>query len=399
MAALSTVQEPTHYLQAKGKIEWENAMQEELATLNKNDTWEMVDCPKGKRTIGSKWAFELKLKPNDIKNAFLQGFLDKDIYMMPPDGAPIPPGNSHHEHCLFINHSAAGTSITQHIYVHDIIHDAGLDTCKPISSPLLLVVKLSAHDTDPLFDPDPYRRLVGHLLYLSFTRSDISFGAQQLSQFVHQPGQAHMDATLHLVRYLKKGNPNQGLFFSVSNSSTLTAFCDAGWAGCIDSRRSLSGYCIFLGDALISWKSKKQLTVARSTTEARYRSLGIAVFEHKWISYLLMDLCVVPPTLIPVYCDNQAAIHIIANPIFHETIKHIEIDFHLIHDHYKSGFVLPSYVPSKSQLANVLSKSLPAFLFRSFVFKLGLVSPFQIQLEGGGGGGVEDELELEPSPS
>ncbi|KAL0322172.1 UNVERIFIED_CONTAM: Retrovirus-related Pol polyprotein from transposon RE2 [Sesamum calycinum] len=87
-----------------------------------------------------------------------------------------------------------------------------------------------------------------------------------------------MNAALHLVKYLK-GNPTQGLFFPSSNPLTLTAYCDADWAGCLDSRRSVTGYCIFLGTALVSWKTKKQTTVARSTTEAEYRSLGTTICE------------------------------------------------------------------------------------------------------------------------
>ncbi|KAL0402179.1 UNVERIFIED_CONTAM: Retrovirus-related Pol polyprotein from transposon RE1 [Sesamum latifolium] len=151
---------------------------------------------------------------------------------------------------LVFYHSPAGLTVSQHKYTRDIIRDVGLASCKPAKTPLPLGVKFSAHTT-PLEDPSPYRRLVGRLLYLSFTRPDIAFGAQQLSQYVHQPGQEHMDAALHLVHYLT-GDPKQGLFFPRSNSPHLTAFCDADWAGCIDTRKSLTGYCIFLGDALIS---------------------------------------------------------------------------------------------------------------------------------------------------
>ncbi|KAL0430968.1 UNVERIFIED_CONTAM: Retrovirus-related Pol polyprotein from transposon RE1 [Sesamum radiatum] len=418
MAAFSTVPEPNHYMQAKGKLEWENAMKEELAALIKT-------------THGKWWIFLKENVPlaangppdsgirNLLPSSSLLGFLSltmntvclsstlpldcgvtgyvDDVLITGPSEIEIAKvkhyldseftikdlGPANYFLGLEITRCSAGTSITQHKYVRDIIQDAGLTNCKHTNTPLPVGVKLTAaHVSDFLTDPGPYRRLVGRLLYLSFTRPDISYGAQQLSQFVHKPAQSHMDAALHLVRYLK-GSPDQGLFFPVSNPPDLVAFCDADWAGCIDSRRSLSGYCIFLGRALISWKSKKQPTVARSTAEAEYRSLGTTVCELKWISYLLHDLNLVPPTPIPVYCDNQAAIHIVANPVFHERTKHIELDCHLIRDHYKSGFVLPSYVPSTRQLADVFTKSLAAPMFRSFIAKLGLVSPSQVQLEGG----------------
>ncbi|KAK4400618.1 Retrovirus-related Pol polyprotein from transposon RE1 [Sesamum angolense] len=458
-----------HPLQAKGCLEWEKAMKEELDALERNNTWEIVDLLPGKKPIGSKWVSKVKLRPDgsvdrykvrlvakgynqvegvdyvdrfspiakavtlrlllavassknwpiqkiDINNAFLHGSLDEDIYLTAPDGYPIPAGKTtdgflvllvyvdgvlingssqlqidkvkHFLHSTFtikdlgpakyflgleIARSTEGLSVTQHKYIRDIILDICLQNSKPATTPLSTGLKLSAHDVVPLHEPEPYRRLVGRLLYLSFTRPDISFGAQQLSQFVHQSGQIHMDAALHLVRYLK-GSPDRGLFFSSSNSFTLTAFCDTDWASCVYSRRSLTGYCIFLGQALISWKTKKQTTVARSTAEAEYRSLDTTVCELQWISYLLFDFHISIPRLIPVYCDNQAAIHIVANPVFHEQTKQLEIDCHLVRDKFKAGFVLPSHISGKSQLADLFTKLLPSPTFTSFLSKLGLVS-------------------------
>ncbi|KAK4406185.1 Retrovirus-related Pol polyprotein from transposon RE1 [Sesamum angolense] len=283
---------------------------------------------------------------------------------------------------LEIARSTAGTSITQHKFIRDIVRDAGLLSAKSVSSPLPVGLKLSSHSSIPLIDPEPYRRLVGRLLYLSFTRPDISFGAQQLSQFVHAPCTIHMEAALHLVRYLK-GCPERGLFFPASTPFTLTAYCDADWASCVDSRRSLTGYCIFLGAALISWKTKKQTTVARSTAEAEYRSLGTTVCELQWVTYLLSDLSIQVPTPIPLYCDNQAAIHIVANPVFHERTKHLEIDCHLVRDKFKAGFVLPRHISGTQQLADVLTKSLSGSQFSNLLSKMGLMSFPQVHLEGG----------------
>ncbi|KAK4386695.1 Retrovirus-related Pol polyprotein from transposon RE1 [Sesamum angolense] len=434
-----------------------------VGCVGENNTWEIVDLPPGKKPIGSKWVYKVKLRPDgsvdrykarlvakgynqvegvdyvdrfspvakavtvrlllavassknwpiqqvDINNAFLHGFLDEDIYLTAPDGYPIPAGKvcklkrslyglkqasrqwnqeltsqlirygfsqSPHDHCLFtqqttdgflvllvyvddvlitgssqlqidkvkhflhstftikdlgpakyflgleIARSIEGLSVTQHKYIRDIILDTGLQNSKPATTPLPTGLKFSAHDVVPLHDPEPYRRLVGRLLYLSFTRPDISFGAQQLSQFVHQPGQIHMDAALHLT------------------------------------------------------------TVARSTAEAEYRSLGTTVCELQWISYLLSDFHISVPRPIPVYCDNQAAIHIVANPVFHERTKHLEIDCHLVRDKFKAGFILPSHISGKSQLADLFTKLLPSPTFTSFLSKLGLVSFPQVQLEGG----------------
>ncbi|KAL0439514.1 UNVERIFIED_CONTAM: Retrovirus-related Pol polyprotein from transposon RE1 [Sesamum latifolium] len=338
-------------------------MRQELDALEKNNTWEVVTLSPGQKAIGNKWVYKLKLKADgsidrhktrlvakgynqvegvdyvdrfspvakavtvrvflalassyswlvhqvDINNAFLHGFLDEDIYMQAPAGYIVPKGHSAHDHCLFIKHTEAGL-IALLVYVDDV-----LITC--ISESKITEVKDFLHSAFTIKDLRPAKYFLGleiaRLLYLSFTRPDISFGAQQLSQFVHAPCHIHMDAAMHLVRYLK-GCPVRGLFFPASNSLSLTAYCDADWASCTDSRRSLTGYCIFLGKALVSWKTKKQTTVARSTAEMEYRS---------------------PPLF--------AAIHIVANPVFHERTKHLKIDCHLVRDKFKAGFVLPWHI-------------------------------------------------------
>ncbi|KAL0288552.1 UNVERIFIED_CONTAM: Retrovirus-related Pol polyprotein from transposon RE1 [Sesamum angustifolium] len=121
--------------------------------------------------------------------------------------------------------------------------------------------------------------------------------------------------------------------------SVTSVFSDADWASCRDSRRSLTGLCVFLGNALVSWKTKKQLVVSRSTAEAEYRSMAAAVCKLRWFSYLLIDSGVNVRTPISFYCDNKAALHSMANPVFHEQTKHIEIDCHIVRDAYKEGLV------------------------------------------------------------
>ncbi|KAL0399696.1 UNVERIFIED_CONTAM: putative transposon Ty5-1 protein [Sesamum radiatum] len=121
---------------------------------------------------------------------------------------------------LQIARSALGTSVTQSKYISDIITDCGLTNSKSVVTPLPQGVKLHSASDAFLSDPEPYRRLVGRLLYLGFTRPDISHGVQQLSQFLQKPCQAHWHAALHMVRYLK-GSSTQGLFFPSSNSSVF----------------------------------------------------------------------------------------------------------------------------------------------------------------------------------
>ncbi|KAL0438756.1 UNVERIFIED_CONTAM: Retrovirus-related Pol polyprotein from transposon RE2 [Sesamum latifolium] len=274
---------------------------------------------------------------------------------------------------LEIARNSDGIYLAQTKYIQDIIAETGLQNAKTVSTPFPQGSKLSSDSGALLQTPDSYRRLVGHLLYLGFTRPDISHSIQQLSQYLNRPCASHWNAALHVVRYLK-GCPSRGLFLPADNSLVLKGYCDADWASCPDSRRSLTGFCIFLGGALVSWKTKKQSTVSRSTAEAKYRSLAATVCELSWLSYLLADFGV-PLTLpIDLFCDNKAAIHILANPVFHERTKHIEMDCHLVRDAYKEGFILPIHVRSSVQFADLFTKVLPLKLFAFFLSKLGLVS-------------------------
>ncbi|EOY05030.1 Cysteine-rich RLK (RECEPTOR-like protein kinase) 8 [Theobroma cacao] len=213
--------------------------------------------------------------------------------------------------------SPSGIVLSQHKYVLDILSKCGLMGSKPSSFPIDQQHKL-ASDTGPLCsNPELYRRLVGRLLYLTITRPDISYVVHLLSQFMHNPRQLHLNAVFCVLRYLKNA-PGQGLLLPSNNSLSLRAYCDADWAGCPTTRRSTTDYIIFLGSSPISWRSKKQTVVSRSSTEAEYRAMATISNEIIWLIQLLRDLQVPCSNLVPLFCDNQAAIHIAANPVFHE---------------------------------------------------------------------------------
>jgi len=143
---------------------------------------------------------------------------------------------------------------------------------------------------------------------------------------------------LRTLRYLK-GCPSKGLFFLRHSSMHIQGFTDADWAGCLDTRRSISGHCFFLWDSLISWRTKKQTTVSRSSSEAEYRALASTTCELQWILYLLHDLHITCSKLPILYCDNQSALHIAANPVFHERTKHLEIDYHIVREKLRNGIL------------------------------------------------------------
>ncbi|XP_059451553.1 uncharacterized mitochondrial protein AtMg00810-like [Corylus avellana] len=160
---------------------------------------------------------------------------------------------------------------------------------KPISSPMSASFPLSKFDGSTITDPSLYRSTIGSLQYLSLTRPDLSFSVNKVSQFMQEPRDTHWTAVKHILRYLKFTSDHT---FSIyhSSSHSLTAYSDSDWAGCPDDRRSTSGYCTFLGRNLLSWISKKQPTMSRSSTESEYKALANASSELVWIQALLCEL-------------------------------------------------------------------------------------------------------------
>lgn len=152
---------------------------------------------------------------------------------------------------------------------------------------------------------------------------------------------------------------------------SLTDYNDADWATCIDTMRSLTYFCIFLGDSLISWKTKKQPTVSRSSTEAIYRALAATTCELKWLHYLLTDFGIAISLPIKLFCDSKSALHITANPIFHEQTKHLDINCHIVQNEYKSGFFSPNKIYGSQQVVDFFTKPLPSPCFSYLLSKLG----------------------------
>ncbi|KAK3042502.1 hypothetical protein RJ639_000226 [Escallonia herrerae] len=166
-----------------------------------------------------------------------------------------------------------GLFLSQHKYALDILSESDLSLSKPVAFPMEQNHGLALTSGPLLFDPAPYRRLIGRLIYLTITRPDICYAVHVLSQFMQSPHSQHWDAALRVLRYLKAA-PDQGLFLPADSPLQIYAFCDSDWASCPLTRRSITRYFVSLGNSPISWRTKKQPTVSRSSTEAEYRSMG-----------------------------------------------------------------------------------------------------------------------------
>ncbi|CAA7020467.1 unnamed protein product [Microthlaspi erraticum] len=268
-----------------------------------------------------------------------------------------------------------GIFLCQRKYTLDIISDAGCLGSKPATSPIEQQHKLALSDKPFLEDPERYRRLVGRLIYLLATRPDLTYVVHVLSQFMHQPRIDHWETALRVVRYLK-GTPGQGVLLKSDSDLRLRGWCDADFSGCRLTRRSLGAWFITLGTSPVSWKAKKQDVVSQSSAESEYRSMAKAVGELKWLRDVLIDLGITQTQPMELYCDNQAALYIAANPVFHERTKHVERDCHTVRDSIVDGTIVTKKVDTHDQLADVFTKALGRRDFENIISKLGIYNPY-----------------------
>ncbi|KAI3780881.1 hypothetical protein L2E82_10874 [Cichorium intybus] len=210
--------------------------------------------------------------------------------------------------------SSKGYLLSQTKYISDLFERARLSDNRTVDTPLETNARYSPTDGVPLSDPSLYRTIVGSLVYLTVTRPDISHAVHVVSQFVTAPTTVHWGAVLRILRYLR-GTQFQTLVFPSTSSLKLCAYSDADWDSDPHDRKSTTGFCIFLGDSLISWKSKKQDVVSRSSTEAEYRAMAVTTCEIVWLRWLLADMGVDASHPTPLHCDNNSAIQIAKNSL------------------------------------------------------------------------------------
>ncbi|CAN6704192.1 unnamed protein product [Malus baccata var. baccata] len=314
-------------------------MAEELQALYENNTWTIVKLPKGKKAVGSRWVYKPKFhsygiiernkarlvargftqtygvdyketfaqvaKMNtvrvllsvainnawplfqmDVKNAFLHGELEEKY--LSNKFAIKDLGTLKYFLGIEMAHSHKGFFLNQRKYVMNLLHKAKMIDCKPARTPLDSNLKLKTHN-DLVPNLSYYQRMVGKLIYLTITHPDISYAISIVSQFMHFPSMDHLKIVHRVLRYLK-GSIGRGILMRNNSHTRISGYTDADWAGNSLDRKSTTGFCTFVGGNQVTWKSKKQSVVARSSAEAEYRAMASTACELIWLKSLLLAL-------------------------------------------------------------------------------------------------------------
>ena len=249
------------------------------------------------------------------------------------------------------------TWMGQPTYTQKLLTKTGMNDCKPVKTPVDPGHRLvKASEDEEALDQPLYQSVVGSLMYLATcTRPDIAFAVGMLARFSSKPNRSHWTAAKRVLRYLK-GTNNLGILYK--GDSGMHGYSDADWAGDADDRKSTSGYLFLIAGGPVSWKSRKQSTVALSTAEAEYVALSTAVQECIWMQRLLSDLGNPPDGPTTILEDNQSSIAMARNPQFHGRAKHIDIKHHFVREQVTNGSIELQYCPTNDMLADILTKGL-----------------------------------------
>ncbi|RVX05106.1 Retrovirus-related Pol polyprotein from transposon RE1 [Vitis vinifera] len=394
-------------LEALADPRWKAAMNEEMKSLQKNETWELVECHQERTKINTVRVLlslatnlDWPLQQFDVKMSFcMANYLKKYIWIFHKD-AWCQKSNvrSNSDHTLFlkkqhgkittlivyvddmvvtgndpeerkalqnylsrefemkdlgplkyflgieVSRSSEGIFLSQRKYALDLLQETKMSGCQPVNTPIE-----EAH-----------------------TRPDLAYALSVVSQYMHNPGEQHMNAVMRILRYLKNA-PGKGILFAKNvDHQSIKVYTDADWAGAVDDRRSTSGYFTFVGGNLVTWKSKKQNVVARSSAEAKFRGMALGLCEALWLRILLQDLGYLSRQPIRLFCDNKAACDIAHNPVQHDRTKHVEVDRFFIKEKLDDKIVELPKIRSEDQLADILTKVVSSQVFSKFLDKLGM---------------------------
>nr|CAE01974.2 OSJNBb0051N19.3 [Oryza sativa Japonica Group] len=447
---------------------WINAMHEELENFERNKVWTLVEPPSGHNIIGTKWVFKnkqnedglivrnkarlvaqgftqvegldfdetfapvarieairlllafaaskgFKLYQMDVKNVFLNGFIQEEVYVKQPPGFENPDFPNHVfklskslyglkqaprawydrlknfllskgftmgkvDKTLFVLKHGDNQLFVQ-IYVDNIIFGCSTDALVVDFAETMrrefemsMMAVLDPDEDGEAIDQKEYRSMIGSLLYLTASRPDIQFAVCLCARFQASPRGSHRQTVKRIMRYLNH-TLEFGIWYSTSSSICLSGYFDADFGGCRIDRKSTSGTCHFLGTSLIAWSSRKQSSVAQSTAESEYVAAASCCSQILWLLSTLKDYDLTFEK-VPLFCDNTSAINIAKNPVQHSRTKHIDIRFHFLRDHVEKGDVELQFLDTKLQIADIFTKPLDSNRFAFLRGELGIIHPF-----------------------
>jgi hypothetical protein len=262
---------------------------------------------------------------------------------------------------LQIKQSQKGTFVHQAKYTKDIVRKFKMEDSKATTTSMSTTTVLDADEEGEHVDQKEYQSMIGSLLYLTAMRPDIQLSVCLCARFQASPRTSHRQAVKRIFRYLRH-TPDFGLWYSASSSLALHGFSDVNFVGCRLDRKSTSGTCQFLGSSLVFWSSRKQSSVAQSTTEAEYVATASCCSQLLWITYTMSDFGE-EYTHVPLQCDSTSAISIAKNPVLHSKTKHIEVRYHFLRDNVEKRKIALIHVPTHDQLADIFTKPLDQATF------------------------------------
>ncbi|KAF8783371.1 Retrovirus-related Pol polyprotein like [Argiope bruennichi] len=353
--------------------------------------------------------YDWEIDQMDAVMAFVQGTLDEEIYMKIPEGFNEYYGKNHEKKVLKLNKALDGLkqsgrlcnsvklknwvkdelkrrfemkdlgtanyclgikierdrkngsiSLNQTQYLESMLRKYCMHESHPVATPLDCNSSLNKFTNSNVdMRKIPFQAAVGSLLYAAqATRPDISFAVNLMCQFCNSPSKTHWIAIKRIMRYLR-GTTGATLSYTKDHGDNVIGYCDSNYGGDVADRRSTSGYVFMIGGGAVSWSSKRQPTVATSTTEAEYMALSAAAKEAIWLGKIVTDLGIAHANGITVYCDNNGAINLSKNNMYHTRSKHIDIQHHFVREVIKSGQITVERMPTAKMIADFLTKTVP----------------------------------------
>jgi hypothetical protein len=249
-------------------------------------------------------------------------------------------------------------------YIQAMLKRFGMDDCKPVSTPAVAdKEKFAEQSNKEPADTNRYQEIVGSISYAAnIVRPDLAYAVNVLARTAAKPTKGDMVAAKRVLRYLQ-GTVGIGLQYKRSDDGiVLKDYCDATWADNQADRSSTTGYVFYLAGAPVSWKCRKQRTIALSSAESEYLALGDACKEALWFSLLLKELGF-PQRAIEICIDNRSAIALATNPVHHDRTKHIDLRYHFVRRAVQEQRIKLKWVSTKQMVADILTKPLPSPAF------------------------------------